>query len=242
MPILRDFRISPEHISDESVVEKIMLENKCTYEEATNIEYEKNAKEWISLFCNQTRHVLSLYRRFFQRYKTEDCKIIVIHCVKQITDTRILNCDGIYEIQIQYDYNEFFKLTENDKKKKTLSLLKMGLDKIIEEKQWDRNPFDEAYNKVVDAGYVNEWYWKKALRSPTKEYTAAVFCEHKIDFFDITIIVINKKKEEIKRTKVLSLTPHELVFDFYLGQLKWVFDDTVALINCLEDEQWEVKI
>lgn len=168
--------------------------------------------------------------------------MIVIHFLKQITDTRILNCDGIYEIQIQYDYNDFFKLAEDDKKRKILDLLKEGLDKIIEEKQWDKKPFDEAYKKVIEVDYVNEWYCKKALRNPTKEYKAAVFCEHKKDVCDITIIIMNKKGDEIRRKKVLSLLPHELVYESYLGKLKWISDDTVVLMNRFENEQWEVKI
>jgi hypothetical protein len=242
LPILRDFRLHPEHTPEEEVLEKIMIENQCSYEEACQIEYKKNAWDIIALFNKQTRYIVSLYCRFFQKYKTEDCKMIIINLMKQITDTRIINCDGMYEIQIQYDYNDFFKLSENNKKKKILDLLKEGIDKIIKEKQWDRNAFDEAYKKVIEVDYVNEWYYKKALRSPTKEYKAAVFCEHKKDVFDITIIIMNKKGEEIKRKKVLSLPPREVVFDYYLGKLKWISDDTVVLTDCFENEQWEVKI
>lgn len=242
MPILRDFRINPEHTPEDAVLEKIMIENQCTYEEACQIEYKKNAWDILALFNKQSRYIVSLYYRFFEKYKTEDCKMIVIHLLKKVVDTRIINCDGIYEIQIQYDYNDFFKLSEYDKKKKILDLLKEGLDKIIKEKQWDRKAFDEAYKKVIEAEYINEWYWKKALRSPTKEYKAAVFCEHKKDVFDITIIITNKKNYEVKRKKVLSLHPEELVFDSYLGKLKWISDDTVVLMNRFENEQWEVKI
>ena len=45
-----------------------------------------------------------------------------------------------------------------------------------------------------------------------------------------------------KRKKVLSLHPHEFVYEYYLGKLKWISDDTVALIECFEKEKWEVKI
>jgi hypothetical protein len=227
---------------NEVSLKKIIFDNGCSYEEATRLDYEKNWKEKCNLFDNQTRNILSLFTKFFTKYKTSDSRIVVLHFVKKVTDSRLLCCDGICEFQVQYDYDGFFKLSEYDKKRETLKLLKMGLDSIIEEKKWDRSVFDEAYNKVIEVEYVNEWYWKKAIKSPTKDYNAIVFCEHKVDSFDISIIIKNNKGEEIKKKEVLSLIPHELVFNNYLGELKWISDNAVSLINEFGTKQWSVKV
>lgn len=242
MPILRDFRFKLEYVPNKILLEKIMSTNQCSYEEAARLEYEKNWKEKTIQFDNQTRGVLALYTRLFSKYKTNDCKIIVFSLVKKITDSRLLNFDGIYELQIQYDYDEFFNLSVYDKKRETLEILKKGLDIIIEQKQWNKSLFDEAYNKVIEVDYSNQWKWKKTIMSPTKEYSSIVFCENKVESFDISIIIYNKKGEELKREKVLSLIPQELVFNIYLGDLKWVSENKVSLINEFGTKQWSVKV
>lgn len=105
-----------------------------------------------------------------------------------------------------------------------------------------REAFDIAYDNIIKQGYINNWTWKKPVKSPTKEYVAEVYCEHKLNSFDISIIVKGNNNQEIKRVKLISEYPHELAYEIHLGELKWISSNEVSLVNKLKTNQWSVKL
>ena len=98
----------------------------------------------ICLVLKQERFWLCILV-YFRKYKTSGCKGIVVECVEKVTDSRILDFTGIYVVQIKFCFDEFIKLSDYEKKKNILELFKKGIDIIIEEKQFDKSVFDEAY-------------------------------------------------------------------------------------------------
>ena len=230
------------YVPNERRIKELMLKHKWESESAIKFDYDNNWKEKSNLFMFQTRTVLALYTRFFSKYKTSECKGIVVECVEKVTESRTLNFTGIYVVQTEFCFDEFIKLSDYEKKKNILEIFKKGIDIVIKEKQFDKSVFDEPYRKVIEANYINEWYWKKALKNPTKEYSAIVFCEHRLDLFNISIVIRNKKNEEVKRVLLISEKPDELIYNIHLGQLKWVSDNTVSLINKFNTKQWSIKV
>lgn len=51
-----------------------------------------------------------------------------------------------------------------------------GIEKLVLDKNWDITPFKETALKIEELGYVNEWVWKKVIKSPKKNYSAKVIC------------------------------------------------------------------
>ena len=191
---------------------------------------------------NQTRCIASLYASCLGRYKNDKCWRILVKCTKEITRNEYLDLLGVYEIQIQRNAYEFFDLSEIDKKKYALEVLKEGVDKVIEQKGWDSEPFEKAYHGVIDANYINNWTWRKKATSPSKQYKAEVFCEHEIEAFHINLVIRNKKKEAVKRKRIITSRPTEFAFAQYFGRLAWESDNRVVLYDKFERNSWVLSL
>jgi hypothetical protein len=241
MPILKDFDLNLEYIPNEKIIKNIMESNGWEYSKASDYDYNENWHEKISSFSFQTRCIASLYRRNLEKFKTDDCWKILVKCVKEITDSKI-RTGGVCELQVVYDADEFFALSNYDKKVTTLRILKQGIDLVAEEKHWDKEPFDIAYNKVIECDYVNKWIWKKTKYNPSKKLIAKIYGEHDVDSVDISLVILNRKGEELKRVKIISTLPDELCYSIHLGELRWVSDSEVSLVNIFNTKQWSVKL
>lgn len=208
---------------------------------ALELEYVSD-KDKEFLFRKQTRCISALYGRTLVKYKTQECWKVLIRCVEETGESKISTVGGVCEVRVDFNMKNFFSANEYEKKKYALEVLKKGIDIVVKEKQWDKSVFDDAYNKVIELDYVNNWVWKKSLKSPTKEYIAEVFCEHNVESFDISLIIKLPNGNEVKRVKIISETPHEFVYSNHLGQLKWLSPEEVALINVFGTKQCSVKL
>ncbi|WP_127594577.1 hypothetical protein [Paenibacillus lautus] len=83
----------------------------------------------------------------FYRYK------VLICCVSEVTDPRVITYGGVCETQIQFHVDSFFSMSDQQKKEVTFDLLRKGLDKVIPEKGWDSDSFEQAFSKVIEARY-----------------------------------------------------------------------------------------
>ncbi|WBW95929.1 hypothetical protein [Oceanirhabdus sp. W0125-5] len=193
-------------------------------------------------FRDEIRCIASMYERYFSKFKTKNCWKILIECVDMVTNEKVRDLLGAYTIQVKFNIDEYFKLSNTQKKKIVLECLKEGIDKVCDEMKWEKSPFEEAYNKIIENNYENNWTWKKPVRNPTKEYKAEVFCEHHVDVFNISIIIKNYKGEELIRKMVKDERPNEFSYVWHFGELKWISDNEVVLINQDGNERWSVKI
>ena len=167
------------------IINEIMIENSCTYEEAIKIDYEKNWKSnKIRRFDLETRCIASMFERLLGKFKTDDCAKINIEIVENITKKNISSCMGIYTVQYKLDYNEFFLKSDEEKKKITLNIIRECIVKIVKEKNWNYEPFECIFNKIIESEYNNFWTTKKKFRSPNKLYTGEVYFEHKVKEID----------------------------------------------------------
>jgi hypothetical protein len=204
-------------------------------------DYEKIWKEKRIKFRDEIRCICSLYEQNFEKLRTVDCWKLLIECVKEITDNRIRCYDGVCQANVQLDIDWYFGLTNIEKKKLILSLLKQGVDKIIEEKKWDKQPFEIAYQKIIAGEYINHLIWNKPKKNPDKKYSAEVICDHDIDEFSVRIIIRNKNGDEVKQKKIITERPNEWAFAKHFGRLEWLSQNEVALINKDETDQWKVQ-
>lgn len=204
-------------------------------------DYERNWKPKRVKFRDEIRCIASLFEAHFEKFKTEKCWKILIECVEQITDERIIG-DDICTVQVKLNIEEYFQLSNLEKKMLILKLLKQGIDKIINEKGWDKQPFENAYKKVIDCHYKNKWIWKQPKKNPNRKHSAEVFCEHDINEFMISIIIRDSTRAIIKCERIITERPNEFAFAKYFGKLKWLSSSEVALINKNETKQWIVQI
>ncbi|OPH58088.1 hypothetical protein BC351_24390 [Paenibacillus ferrarius] len=206
-------------------------------------DYDDNWKAKRIKFRDEVRCIASFYERVFEKKSiVDDYWKVLIECVDTITDSRVRNLLGVCTVQVELDIEEYFHLSNCEKKRIVLGLLKSGIEKIVEAKGWDYTPFDKAYNNIVMNNYTNTWIWKKPKKSPDKKYSAEVFCEHEVGSFDISIIIKSKNGNEMKRVKVKSDRPNEWAYAQNLGALDWVSSDEVVLVNKEQTEHWSISI
>lgn len=112
-----------------------------------------------------------------------------------------------------------------------LRLLMEGIEKLALGKNWDIDPFREIALQIEELNFVNERAWKKGVTSPNKKYYAKVICHHNVDSMDIFLSILQRDGTQVLLEKVISEQPDEFAYAEHLGELTWVSDFEVALIN-----------
>jgi hypothetical protein len=103
-------------------------------------------------------------------------------------------------------------------------------------------PFSKVYDEIKEHGYRNEWVWKKPLKSPDRNLTAEVYCQHNVKSMDISIVIRNKNGDLRLPHLIISELPDEFAYARHLGKLIWLSNKEVALISKDETQEWKVSI
>ena len=76
----------------------------------------------------------------------------------------------------------------------------------------------------------------------SKKLVAMVYVEHDINSVDISIMILTRKGDKLKIVKVITEQPDEWCYSNHLGELKWVTDNEVVLVNKFNTKKWSVKL
>ncbi|WP_410973892.1 hypothetical protein [Bacillus pacificus] len=238
--ILRDIKFVLEFNPHKyiSEIRKVMKEKTLNEEQATQFYYKEEFQDKAVQIRDESRCISDLYISCLGRYHTSETKEIIIHLVDELSEGSLINVDGFMEIQIVFKLEQYISLTNQQKNQMLLDIIQRATKSIGEIFEWEYHPFQEAYNKVIENNYV----WKKKV-SPGRRYMAEIFCMHNINEYLIYIIVKDyRDKNELKRELLHRVGPHEFMFAPYLGDLKWLSNDSVALIGENPRRQWVVNV
>lgn len=77
-----------------------------------------------------------------------------------------------------------------------------------------------------------------------RKHKAEIFCQHDIDFITISMIIRERKSNEMIKSELLFKDrPHELSFVQKLGELKWISNREVTLKHRYNlRKKWTVKV
>lgn len=75
--------------------------------------------------------------------------------------------------------------------------------------------------------YINEWFWGRKARNNDK--IAQIKVSHAVDNVTLYMVFLNKKKEVLEEIQLVSTKPDEWAYAFYLGDLKWISDNSAEL-------------
>lgn len=242
MTILSEFDLDLPYKENEWAIRQIMIDNKCDYDSAIKFHYENYWKQKRNTFRLETRCITALYERFLGKFITNGCWKVLIECVESISNSHHRDLLGVFTIEILFNIDDYFNASDSDKKRIALEALKIGVDKIILELGWERERFDEAYYKIIENNFDNQWIWKRPIKSPDKRYIAEVFCRHGMYSFDISIIIKTHNGEKYKCERIITEKPDEFYFMEYLGRLKWISSNEVELKSKGGEKSWIVKI
>ena len=239
---LREFDLDMPYVAEEARINSIMQERQCSRNDATKFDYESYWKDKRRMFRLETRCMTAMFERLFEKMKTEDCWKILIECVETINSESIKNLSGVYCVQVKLEHNRFTSSDDLAKKQMTLDMLMQGIRIIAREKDWSVEPFETVCLKMRERDLENDWIWKKPIKSPNKKYIAELLCRHMVKTIDIYIVLKDKTGNEILREKIISELPDEFVYTKLLGELKWISENEVVLVNKKGDNRWSVKL
>lgn len=194
-------------------------------------------------FSLQTRCITKLFERLFVKdFNTVDCRHINFFCGSYEKFQVAEYVDGFYDVEIPYDINAFFYLSDQAKKEEIYILLKKSLAYMISEKSWDKEPFVKTFDLMKELDLKNESFWGKPKWNPTKTLKAQVYWVHGLYNFTIYLEVKNKQNELVLREKMTSLLPDDLIYSDYLGKLMWESNSIVTLSHKYAKESFSLNL
>ncbi|EFS04329.1 conserved hypothetical protein [Listeria seeligeri FSL S4-171] len=199
---------------------------------SVGFDYDKE-KNLVMSFDSQSHCISEMYSGAFKPIVTMDTSCVDINCIpvgKRVDKSHHL--DDIYRVYFEntfFDLNKFNDQTDLEKKQIILELLHLGAMKACHNLDLDKTSFIEAYAKVKELGYQNNYYYQKPKASPNRKQKAQIYIEHGLYKADIYIVIFNKEKQIKKKELIISDLPNPAVFSQHLGKIKWLDNNHLIL-------------
>lgn len=226
--ILREIEMDLPYQKNMEYIQQIQETEGLRYNEAIRKDYELNWKEKRREFQLMTRCMTSMIERIMLPTHTEDCWKIIFECVNIGVDEGLKNLLGAYVIQIPLDVTEFYNLPQGDKKKFVVEKILEGLDKVANQLSFDTNNIKQACAQIKEQQYINEWIWKKSIK--VNNNTIQIKIQHEVEFVKIYMVLPNKNEVGFEERLLINTIPDERKYSSYLGELKRISENEVALI------------
>lgn len=179
--------------------------------------------------------IKEMYWYQLRKLSTKDIAKLVVILGEDKPTKRFKNILSIYR---EFDFDNYFKKKEYEKKKIVLQILHSELSAIADEQGIDRKILNHAFQYCVDHNFENKWLFKnKCFKSPNNKYYGAVECDWKIDKFTATGIILDKKKNELWRERLIETEPY---FGDFIYYCKCGWDDNVFFLQSKEKDRWQI--
>ena len=178
--------------------------------------------------------ITSFYERILKISHLKGFHVICVVCMDVVHIDKLLvqgkretqgEFNGFYEVSIPVNYQKFKELSNYEKKKEALEFLMIGIRKIAEHQNWDMKPFEEAYNKIIAANYINEWKRdkpKELAKHKTKKIQAGLGTIQDIHKSEIFLFICDNKRNEIYRQTIATSDDKEYQkYDYSFSISEW---------------------
>lgn len=196
-------------------------------EDDTKLDYEWNWKWKRRQFQLMTRCMTAMIERIMPRIVTNECWKILIECVERPSSSKIINRLGVYCVQVPFEVELFWEMSSLEKRVYTIQKIREALVIIAQNDCFDVTAIANACDEVVNLNYINEWYWKKPVKS--KHLTVQVKVSHEVESCNIYLVFTDYTKNVSKEEFIVSDLPDEWAYFKYFGKLEWVSDGTAKL-------------
>lgn len=181
-------------------------------------------------FRLRSRSLSALYERCFRGLVVDRAWKVLVECVEHAPREGVRDLLGVFTFQVKFDVRAAGSLSTLDQKRTLLDVLHDGVLRVAQASGWPTEPFFEARQCVLDRGFVNQWRWGTKW-GPGRKLRAEVVCEHAPDVFRAHLEVLDRAGTVVRQRPAFETIPDEFVFAPNLGQLKWVSQDRVALLD-----------
>lgn len=225
---LKEIELDLPYQKDNEFIQQLQESKKLEYSEATRQDYETNWKEMRRDFQLMTRCMTSMIERIMKLIDTKDCWKILIECVDECAEEGYQNLLGVYAIQIVFDRGQFFDASDFHKKEMVIDIVQTAMKRLSNCIDFEVDNINTACNEIINKNYLNEWFWGKSCSMGKKK--ARVKIIHDIN--DVKIYVQISENNILSEEKLLVCAlPDERSYSLFLGELRWISKDEVALIT-----------
>lgn len=186
-------------------------------------------------FNNITISLSILYSKFIKNIRIDNLNKIAIRIVDDPDQSYIFEPNSITKVCALFRYCDLSEIRKvQDLKTVYLFFLNLIQDSVLEladKYHWPVNGFKEAYNKVIEADFINEFIIIPAKKSKNRKNSISVMGLGSKDYISISLIVKsdqnqNEEKTEILRTVFFMDDLRDIIFS-----LKWIDNETALISN-----------
>jgi hypothetical protein len=190
-----------------------------------------------SAFNIQVRCLIAHVFKYYQKQDAENVKKIIIEFEEKGSDfysgseeTLPLyeNMLGIATLRREFDFHKYWRLSDIEKIEYAFKEFIIGIKDVCARESIDATCFDEISQKIKQDDYLYQGYWKKTVKSPSKNVEAKVFYKYLMDAIEIYAEIKNdgSKPQLILIEKIAP--PYLYEFENAFGKFYW--DDDYAVV------------
>lgn len=188
------------------------------------------------------RSVCAHFERHFKQIDTNGVYGIIIKLSESDErDGTTEESSSVLKFYKPFNFSEFNYLEEVARKKYLLNTLFDALLELCVMFDWPKEPFEKAYSLVVQENFVNNYCFKKK-NSRNRKLIAELECHHESTKFDCLLKVKDKTGNDIFSKLLFTEEPDEYLFNSLLGDIKWIDNETVAVLKKDKSEVERIKI
>ncbi len=226
--ILKEFSFDLPYIKNDKTIKEISTKNNISIDEAIKLDYNNNWKIKRKEFSLMTRCITSMFERNFEGIDTKFWKII-IECVDEIKEEKIKLYGDVLFIQTVFDYENFIKLDDFNKKKIILNTLHDKTYEICNNHNLNFNCFKKVFNYIIENKYINSWsFIKKKIKN---NVIISIEVEHNVYNVDIFLVIKDINENIMFKEKIVSDLPDEWAYSKHLGKLKINSSSEISFFN-----------
>jgi hypothetical protein len=202
--------------------------------------YTSLSREQINQFNQEAIFISRLYNRFISTVKLDSVQRITIELVnptEKILFYPLSRLIKVCRITKPFDILEFLN-TSAEKDRVLLDLIMNTLTEASVHYKWSESIFREAYLKVLDINFKNEYTLLPAKVSPNKKYTASVGVQ--IDRTYATIF-IDITGDQMQKVELIKVKPWEEEFSI-TKRIRWVDNDELVVSNSDEEINFKYSL
>lgn len=193
------------------------------------------------------RHALfvsRLYSRFISDVKIDNLRKISIEIIESSDKTHIIPAHKLTKVCVFYKHLDLSVLS---KIKQETTIYGFFLDFVLEsmielsEKfHWPKEKFKNAYIRVIESKFKNEFILLSQKFSNDKRYGASIIVNSKRDYDSMILEVKDKKQhDETRRIELARIVYYRDEFSNIVHKLKWVSNEDLIISN--KDEEINFK-
>ena len=213
-------------------LKELVLQSYDEYDKSTEFDYSVN-------------YIVDLYFVCLPKKTwTGDFGKLIIEVDDRESEIKIEELIDVLILHIPYRINQYFTLSDTERKYNILDILIESLSYLSSKYDWNKDEFDKAALCVKEKNYVNEQYWGKPVYSPNKKLKAQLFMKHTPKEIQLYVVVhkVRGKKDDLMNEYVTSVNPHWFFINDTLSEIHWTSDTSLYINKKRANKKWEFMI